>query len=97
MFSCRLIASISQIRKTTLRSEIAKDGTLMQYAVKGTEEQWSQVLDGKGLAETGTVQIRSVREKRKNLDEDDYQKEAASERGMKKSKNKKKNKKNNQK
>jgi N-acetyltransferase 10 len=60
----------------SLPPEIANDASLMQYAIKGTDEQWGKVLEGKEIGETGTVSIRSVREKRKALDAEDFEKEA---------------------
>lgn len=51
----------------------------MQYAVKGSDDQWAKALDGKSIEEgTKTVQIQSVREKRK-LDDDDMEKEVSKE------------------
>lgn len=61
-------------------AEIANDGSLMQYAIKGSDEQWQKALDGKEMTESGgTVQIKSVREKRKTVDEQDFEREANSE------------------
>jgi hypothetical protein len=68
--------------RNKLRSDIAKDESLMQYAVKGTEDQWTQMLESNELNEAGTVQIRSVREKRK-LEEGDVEKEVEAERTLK--------------
>ena len=53
----------------------------MQYAVKGSDDQWSKALDGKKLDGPGAVQIQSVREKRK-LEDDEYEKEATQEENM---------------
>jgi hypothetical protein len=69
--------------RNKLRPEIAKDETLMQYAVKGSDDQWTQMLESNELNESGTVQIRSVREKRK-MEEGDVEKEAEAERTLKK-------------
>lgn len=57
----------------------------MQYAVKGTDDQWTQMLESNELNESGTVQIRSVREKRK-MEEGDVEKEIEAERTLKKTK-----------
>lgn len=62
-----------------LPPEIANDDSLMQYAIRGSDEQWNQALEGKGLNEAGTVSIKSVREKRKVVDADDYEHEAKHE------------------
>lgn len=50
----------------------------MQYAVKGSDEQWAKVLDGKSIEGPGTVQIQSIREKRK-IEEADVENEATKE------------------
>lgn len=63
----------------------------MQYAVKGTDEQWDAIVNKKNLNESGTVQIQTLREKRK-LNEDDFDKEAQSEKKTKKTKSGKKKK-----
>jgi N-acetyltransferase 10 len=73
----------------SLPPEIANDSSLMQYAIKGSDEQWSKVLESGDLNEAGTVSIKSVRPKRKNVDTDDYEREAQHETG-KASKKKKK-------
>jgi N-acetyltransferase 10 len=65
----------------SLPPEIANDSSLMQYAVKGSDEQWSKVLESGDLNEAGTVSIKSVRPKRKNVDTDDYEREAQHETG----------------
>lgn len=62
----------------------------MQYAIKGSDEQWSKLLDGKDVNEAGTLQIRTVREKRKALGDDEFTKEANTEKQLKKTKTSKK-------
>jgi N-acetyltransferase 10 len=66
---------------SSLPPEIAKNTELLQYAVKGSEKQWQKALEGKdvGASASGTVQIQSVREKRKALDEADLAREATKE------------------
>ncbi|KAG7348994.1 GNAT acetyltransferase 2 [Nitzschia inconspicua] len=71
---------IQQMEAKSLPPAITNDASLMQYAIKGTDDQWDKVLEGNEIGETGTVSIRSVREKRKALDTEDYEKEAKSER-----------------
>jgi len=80
-----------------LPSEIANDPSIMQYAVKGSDKQWKDALGGKAVPSSGSVSIRSVREKRKSIDDEDIDREANKERilsssssSSKKSKNKKK-------
>merc|ERR1712226_251934 len=63
----------------TLPPEIANDESLMQYAIRGSDEQWKKALDGKEMNEAGTVSIKSIREKRKTVDQDDYEREASHE------------------
>jgi hypothetical protein len=55
--------------------EIAKDAELMQYVVKGSDEQWNKLLKENSGDEPGTVQIHTTREKRK-LEDDDVEKES---------------------
>jgi hypothetical protein len=59
-----------------LPAKVANDDSLMQYAVKGSDKQWEKALKGKEISESGTVQIQSVREKRKQLSEQDIEREA---------------------
>ena len=65
----------------------------MQYAIKGSDEQWEKALGGKDVSEAGTVQISSVRQKRKGVDDEDFEKEAMKEHHGKKAKTSKKKKK----
>ena len=75
----------------SLPVSVTNDKSLMQYAIKGSDEQWEKILDGRELGETGMVSVRSVREKRKAVDAEDMEKEAQHEKkGSKKSKKKKK-------
>jgi hypothetical protein len=76
-----------------LPPEVANDGSLMQYAIKGTDKQWKNALDGKDINASGTIQIRSVREKRKKVDETDFEREAENDPTSKKDKPRKKKKK----
>lgn len=64
----------------------------MQYAVKGSNDQWAKALEGKNLGMDGpnTVQIQGVRTKRK-IDEEEVEKEMTQEENLyKKSKKGKK-------
>ncbi|KAL7576417.1 hypothetical protein ACA910_018221 [Epithemia clementina (nom. ined.)] len=57
-----------------LKTSVEADGEMMHYAVKGSDEQWSKALDGKDLeGGTGTVQIQTIRAKRKSLDGEDIE------------------------
>lgn len=78
----------------SLPASVANDKSLMQYAIKGSDEQWEKILDGREVGETGMVSVRSVREKRKAVDAEDMEKEAEHEKkSSKKSKKKKKSRK----
>jgi hypothetical protein len=74
------------IRPKSLPQEITKDDSLMQYAIKGSDEQWNKALDGKDVSGSGSVQISSVREKRKGVDTEDFEREASTEQKLKKTK-----------
>lgn len=76
-----------------LPEKITKDRSLMHFAVKGSDDQWAKALEGKDMSASGTIQIKSVREKRKQVDEEDFQKAADNDKTTKKhkpNKNKKK-------
>jgi N-acetyltransferase 10 len=60
----------------SLPPEIANDPQLMQYAIKGSSEQWKKALKDKEIKGSGTIQIQRVREKRKAVDEEAMQNEA---------------------
>jgi len=76
----------------SLPASVANDKSLMQYAIKGSDEQWENILDGKKVGETGMVSVRSVREKRKAVDSEDMEKEAQHEKTKESKKSKKKKK-----
>jgi len=73
--------SFNASQEVALPPEIAENPELMQYVVKGSKEQWDKALDGKDLDTDGpaTVSIHSVREKRKALDEEDFEREATND------------------
>jgi N-acetyltransferase 10 len=70
------IQLMNDLEEKSLPPDIAKDASLMQYVVKGTDGQWGKALEGHGVGETGTVSIRGVRKKRRSVEEEDYEKEA---------------------
>ena len=75
----------------SLPASVANDKSLMQYTIKGSDDQWDKLLEGKEIGETGMVTVRSVRDKRKAVDDEDMEKEAQHEKTKtKKSKKKKK-------
>jgi N-acetyltransferase 10 len=61
----------------TLPPEVQNDPELMQYVVKGTDEQWEKALDGKKSVGGIPVQIESIREKRRTLNDNDVQREVS--------------------
>ncbi|KAL3944803.1 MAG: hypothetical protein SGBAC_001126 [Bacillariaceae sp.] len=76
-----------------LPEKITKDRSLMHFAVKGSDDQWAKALEGKDMSASGTIQIKSVRQKRKQVDEEDFLKAADNDKATKKdkpNKNKKK-------
>ena len=84
------ISAFSVRRESSLPAEITGDASLMQYAVKGSDEQWAKALEGKSVEGPGTVQIQGVRTKRK-IDDEVVEKEISQEENMyKKSKKGKK-------
>jgi N-acetyltransferase 10 len=68
--------ALKDSNESSLPREIVQDPELMQYAVKGSDEQWKQLLKGKDVTAAGTVQIQDVREKRKAVDDADIENEA---------------------
>ena len=71
---------------SSLPPEIAEDRELMQYVVRGSQDQWEKALQDKNQLDDsddddqpGTVRIPSIREKRKAVDEDDVEREAAND------------------
>lgn len=69
--------SLKASETVNLPQEIAQDPELMQYIVKGSDEQWQKALVGTDITGPGTIQIQEVREKRKALDEEDISREAS--------------------
>ena len=53
----------------------------MQFAVKGSDEQWEKALEGRSMEGPGTIQIQSVRAKRK-VDDEVVEKEISQEESM---------------
>lgn len=78
-------------KDSSLPPEIARDDDIMQYAVKGSDEQWSKVLNGRDVTESGTVKIHGVREvgEKRKLGSEDIEREANNETLKHKSKGKK--------
>ena len=72
--------AMSKLEKdSSLPPEIVRDDDIMQYAVKGTEEQWSKALNGKDIGDSVQIHtVRKTKEKRK-LDNQDIEREAESQ------------------
>lgn len=68
--------------------DIARDNDIMQYAVKGSDEQWNKVLNDKDVLNSDTVKIHSIREvgEKRKLDSEDIAREADYETGKGKGK-----------
>jgi N-acetyltransferase 10 len=89
------IKLLNNSNENSLPSTITNDRSLMQYTIKGSDEQWDNILDGKEVSETGMVSVASVRDKRKSVDAEDMEKEDAIDKerkGNKKAKGSKKKK-----
>ena len=70
-------AAMATLKGQSLPSSIAQDDDIMQYAVRGTDEEWSKALEGKDV-DGGTVQIMSMQEKRpgkRRVNDEDIQRE----------------------
>jgi len=78
-------------KDTSLPPEIVRDDDMMQYAVKGSDEQWSKVLNGKDITDSGTVKIHSTREvgEKRKLESEDIEREADYQTSKNKNKGKK--------
>lgn len=79
--------SLKDAENSNLPSEISQDPELMQYVVKGSEEQWNKALKETDVTGPGTVQISASREKRKAVDETDIEHEASNDSAMQKKTN----------
>lgn len=89
------MSKMNKDSSSSLPREIARDDDIMQYAVKGSDEQWSKVLNGKEITDSGTVKIHSTREvgEKRKLDSEDIEKEADYQTPKHKGKDKKRSKK----
>ena len=70
-------AAMATLKGQSLPSAIAQDDDIMQYAVRGTDDEWAKALEGKNV-DGGTVQIMSMQEKRpgkRRVNEEDIQRE----------------------
>ena len=70
-------AAMATLKGQSLPSSIAQDDDIMQYAVRGTDDEWAKALEGKNV-DGGTVQIMSMQEKRpgkRRVNEEDIQRE----------------------
>ena len=65
-----------QVSKTVLPVEIADDNDIMQYVIKGSDEQWCKALEKNELDVSGSVKISSVRDMKRKLNEQDIEKES---------------------
>ena len=91
-----LITSNRQLSgSTALPTEIANDNDIMQYAIKGSNEQWQDALEMQKVDSKGTIQIRSQGEgsiMKRKLNDDDIEKEVSNQSSSRKDKSSKKKK-----
>ena len=92
-----LITSNRQLSgSTALPTEIANDNDIMQYAIKGSNEQWQDALEMQKVDSKGTIQIRSQGEgsiMKRKLNDDDIEKEVSNQSSSRKDKSSNKKKK----
>jgi len=64
-------------KAANLPAEIMEDAEIMQYAIKGSDKEWSEALKESEVNENGTIAIRSVQEKagKRKLGEEDIERE----------------------
>lgn len=72
--------AMSKVKKDlSLPPEIVRDDDIMQYAVKGSEEQWSKAVNGNKIGDSVRIHtVREMKEKRK-LDNQDIERELESQ------------------
>lgn len=74
--------SLRASEDSNIPSEIAEDPELLKYVIKGSDQQWKKALEGRDSGGPGMVQISSVRDKRKAVDEADMEHEASNDSAM---------------
>ncbi len=70
-------AAMATLKGQSLPYDVAHDDDIMQYAIRGTDQDWSKALEGKDV-DGGTVQIMSMEEKRpgkRRVNDEDIQRE----------------------
>jgi N-acetyltransferase 10 len=72
-----------------LPKEVADEYDIMQYAIKGSEADWSQALEGREVDESGVVSVKSVRKAKRKLEEKDIALEGQTNADAKKGKKEK--------
>eukprot|EP00548_Thalassiothrix_antarctica_P008642 CAMPEP_0194154674 /NCGR_PEP_ID=MMETSP0152-20130528/61524_1 /TAXON_ID=1049557 /ORGANISM="Thalassiothrix antarctica, Strain L6-D1" /LENGTH=1114 /DNA_ID=CAMNT_0038860931 /DNA_START=32 /DNA_END=3376 /DNA_ORIENTATION=+ len=65
------IASMSK-----LTTHVSNDPKIMQYAIKGSDDQWSQALKDRNEVQDGMISIKSVRPVKRKLCKDDIERES---------------------
>ena len=95
MFISLLTSNRQLSSSTALPTEIANDNDIMQYAIKGSNEQWQDALEMQKVDSKGTIQIRSQGEgsiMKRKLNDDDIEKEVSNQSSSRKDKSSKKKK-----
>jgi N-acetyltransferase 10 len=72
-----------------LPKEVADEYDIMQYAIKGSEADWSKALEGREVDESGVVSVKSVRKAKRKLEEKDIALEGTTNADAKKGKKEK--------
>lgn len=70
-------AAMATLKGQSLPYDVAHDDDIMQYSIRGTDQDWSKALKGKDV-DGGTVQIMSMEEKRpgkRRVNDEDIQRE----------------------
>jgi N-acetyltransferase 10 len=81
-------AAMAQLTASTkeLPKHVANDDDVMQYAIKGSDKQWSQALQDREVDEDGVVSIKSVRHAKRKLEAKDIEAEGEANPNKKKGK-----------
>lgn len=69
-------------------SNVANDDDIMQYAIKGSDAQWSEALEDKEIDGAGMVSIKSTRPSKRRLEENDIAVEGETNPSKRRSKSK---------
>ena len=83
--------AMNKLGSKALPREVLDDDDIMQYAVKGSDAQWTKALEGRKVdGDSGHVKIQSVRETKRKLNDEDVAREAGQQDTKKKGKKQRK-------